>query len=1023
MNDLATQCSPILDSSVQLALRVSGEEQAPLELAGEKTTVGSGQSCTLRLTQEGVRPLHCLITRGDQGLTIRRWADGTLLNGELFTEAPLQLGDRLTLGPVELELIDLSEFAPTGEDAEPTSETADHEAGHHNESDEATDIPWDVEGEATADAQQTEQDSKTDEESQAESLVRANIAAHGRGRARRLIEQLRWAREEKAKIAAEVVDLKAQLEIIATQRDEFADQRLQLAESLEQAEGKLAAAQQEVEQLRSEHDSAVAEIQEQTNSRIAELTAQIADRDALVTDLQVELARRQDEYAALTEVAEAAALSEQLRRESEPAEISTEPATEAANAGASQSEVEQGETPAEAQSRLGFDLDATDDEATPETDAPTEEASDQAKDAASEPEPAWDTEEVVEDSWKAENPFDKFAAKPEAEQAEEALNDAFDVEAKSEFGDKAEEKAEGEGEGDDYVDWSTTTSQSPVDEAEAEATADDNQDENLNDDLWGTAKPAGDTASEAWGIDSAKPNTEPAWGGSSTEATAPEPSQSEFDNAANATAEPETTSSTESRDHEWASASGGDAWDIETTPPADDAFVVGGSLKSAGSDESEDLWGETSSTATEAEATTDVDEFEKTNAFGEANAFETRPEAEPASELPVAEELVTEESATGESVTDELGRDDDAEPSESDSFAEDEFAAASADQPRVDVAEQTDLTPEVSEAALTSTATKDEDLWGAAEASASDESADAEEFASADSSIADKIADRVAELAEAPSTFGSTTTDEAGETDAEDSASAISATATTLFDKPAEEQAETEKDEAEPAGSVSFIEQYKHLLDEDTQREQEAEMAAPTPAPTPVAEPVETEESNEDECKLYMEQMMARLRGESPSDSSAAPATVETTEVAPEPSSETPSEPAPPEQPKAPITSLDELRSGPKPEQTADISALRDLANNSAREAIKIANTKQARETALANLAFSAVAGGIGGFMAWDADGTIGLQLIGGAAAVAGAGYWACRTVSSLKGPKQPKKKATEASSEIGLPISGVVEK
>lgn len=165
MNDLATQGSPILDSSVQLALRVSGEEQAPLELAGEKTTVGSGQSCTLRLTQAGVRPLHCLITRGDQGLTIRRWADGTLLNGELFTEAPLQLGDRLTLGPVELELIDLSEFAPTGETAEPAIEADNHKEEPHNESDEATDIPWKVEAEGTADAHQADEESNREQDS------------------------------------------------------------------------------------------------------------------------------------------------------------------------------------------------------------------------------------------------------------------------------------------------------------------------------------------------------------------------------------------------------------------------------------------------------------------------------------------------------------------------------------------------------------------------------------------------------------------------------------------------------------------------------------------------------------------------------------------------------------------------------------------------------------------------------------------------------------------------------------------
>jgi hypothetical protein len=49
--------------------------------------------------------VHCLILRGEQGTVIRRWSPHTRLNGATFTDALLQPGDRLSIGPVELDVI------------------------------------------------------------------------------------------------------------------------------------------------------------------------------------------------------------------------------------------------------------------------------------------------------------------------------------------------------------------------------------------------------------------------------------------------------------------------------------------------------------------------------------------------------------------------------------------------------------------------------------------------------------------------------------------------------------------------------------------------------------------------------------------------------------------------------------------------------------------------------------------------------------------------------------------------------
>ncbi|MEM6331548.1 MAG: FHA domain-containing protein, partial [Planctomycetota bacterium] len=66
------------------------------------TTIGSGPRCSLRLPGAAVRPLHCVLSRGPQGVIARRWAEATELNGQPFDQATIEAGDRLSLAGVEL---------------------------------------------------------------------------------------------------------------------------------------------------------------------------------------------------------------------------------------------------------------------------------------------------------------------------------------------------------------------------------------------------------------------------------------------------------------------------------------------------------------------------------------------------------------------------------------------------------------------------------------------------------------------------------------------------------------------------------------------------------------------------------------------------------------------------------------------------------------------------------------------------------------------------------------------------------
>jgi len=91
-----------------LVLRIRGTSRhgQVIRLHAEKCTIGSGPRCTLRLRARGVRPLHCLIVRGPAAAVIRRWHPDTRLNGRAFTESLLSPGDRLSVGPLEFEVLE-----------------------------------------------------------------------------------------------------------------------------------------------------------------------------------------------------------------------------------------------------------------------------------------------------------------------------------------------------------------------------------------------------------------------------------------------------------------------------------------------------------------------------------------------------------------------------------------------------------------------------------------------------------------------------------------------------------------------------------------------------------------------------------------------------------------------------------------------------------------------------------------------------------------------------------------------------
>ena len=93
-------------SGMRLRVCSGNAAEQLIQLRFGKTTIGSSPRCDVRIQQPGVRPVHLLIARETDGLSVRSWASDSQLNGVPFQEAPLKPGDCLTFASVELEIED-----------------------------------------------------------------------------------------------------------------------------------------------------------------------------------------------------------------------------------------------------------------------------------------------------------------------------------------------------------------------------------------------------------------------------------------------------------------------------------------------------------------------------------------------------------------------------------------------------------------------------------------------------------------------------------------------------------------------------------------------------------------------------------------------------------------------------------------------------------------------------------------------------------------------------------------------------
>jgi len=86
-----------------LCLRGGGYDEKVLHVRSSQCTLGGREDCTVPLP-EGA-PLQCVILRGRDGTVVRDWTGETRLNGQSFTDSPLNVGDCLQVGPVTVHVL------------------------------------------------------------------------------------------------------------------------------------------------------------------------------------------------------------------------------------------------------------------------------------------------------------------------------------------------------------------------------------------------------------------------------------------------------------------------------------------------------------------------------------------------------------------------------------------------------------------------------------------------------------------------------------------------------------------------------------------------------------------------------------------------------------------------------------------------------------------------------------------------------------------------------------------------------
>ena len=99
---------PREEESLEFRVTCPGSPVRRLRLTGSRYTFGSAEGCSIRLSDETLRPMHAVLLRDASRILVRAYSVPVQVNGTRMTEATLIVGDVLRLGQYQFELLSVT---------------------------------------------------------------------------------------------------------------------------------------------------------------------------------------------------------------------------------------------------------------------------------------------------------------------------------------------------------------------------------------------------------------------------------------------------------------------------------------------------------------------------------------------------------------------------------------------------------------------------------------------------------------------------------------------------------------------------------------------------------------------------------------------------------------------------------------------------------------------------------------------------------------------------------------------------
>jgi Inner membrane component of T3SS, cytoplasmic domain len=97
--------SPLNVGAIEFRVLRAGAPVRRLRLTGKRYTFGSAEGCSIRLTDPALRPMHAVLIRDQSRILVRAYSVPIEVNGIRQTESLLAVGDVLRLGAYQFELL------------------------------------------------------------------------------------------------------------------------------------------------------------------------------------------------------------------------------------------------------------------------------------------------------------------------------------------------------------------------------------------------------------------------------------------------------------------------------------------------------------------------------------------------------------------------------------------------------------------------------------------------------------------------------------------------------------------------------------------------------------------------------------------------------------------------------------------------------------------------------------------------------------------------------------------------------